>query len=245
MKRIKAHGQSARERGKSVGHGVSSLTLFRASLYVRHLADLEAEGRETISSRELAGKFSISAALVRKDLGLFGAFGKAGVGYYVKGLREALLQKLGLKRTWNVAIVGAGRLGIALSRHKGLAESAFRVAAIVDKYPEATAAKRDSGLEVFHVDDLPRLVNERCIELGIIAVPASSAQDAADTIAQAGIKAILNFAPTHIDVPQGIFVHNVDFTIYLENLAYYANQAYYRDGHPCDLGDKDWLGHQE
>ncbi len=245
MKRIKAHGPADRKLVESVGQKVSSLTLFRTSLYIRYLASLEADGKQTISSREIADEFSISAASVRKDLGLFGAFGKAGIGYYVKSLREALVQKLGLKRKWNVAIVGAGRLGTALSRYKGLAESAFQVAAIFDKYPETTAAKRDSGLDVFHVDELPRLVNERCIELGIIAVPASGAQDAASTIAQAGIKAILNFAPTHIDVPQGIFVHNVDFTIYLENLAYYANQAYYRDGHPCEAGDKDWLGHQE
>jgi len=245
VKRIKVHGPSSRHLAGSGRSRASSLTLFRISLYIRYLAVLESEGRQTISSREIADKFFISAASVRKDLGLFGAFGKAGIGYYVKGLREALLQKLGLKRKWNVAIVGAGRLGTALSRYKGLAESAFQVVAIVDKYPETTTARRDSGLEVFHVDELPQLVNDRCIELGIIAVPASGAQDAATTLVEAGIKAILNFAPTHIDVPQGIFVHNVDFTIYLENLAYYATQAYYSAGHPCEPVDEDWLGHQE
>ena len=201
--------------------------------------ELEQEGRKTISSKELADKFSISAALVRKDLGFFGAFGKAGVGYEVSGLKDSLLNALGLKRAWRVAIVGAGRLGLALARHKGLAESKFEIAAIVDKYPGRTIDGRDSGLEVLHIDDLPRVVAERDIELGIIAVPGPSAQEAADVIVQAGLKAILNFAPAHIDVPPGIFVRNVDFTIYLENLAYYVNEAYHRKRDSDSRGGQD------
>ena len=236
MKRIKAHGPNPREMA---GSRISSLTLFRLSLYLRCLGELENEGKETVSSKELADKFSISSALVRKDLGLFGAFGKAGVGYKVKSLKDALLNELGLERVWKVAIVGAGRLGLALARHKGLAQSKFKIVAIFDKYPEKTIAGRDSGLEVLHVDDLPRVAKERNIELGIIAVPGASAQEAADSIARAGIKAILNFAPTHIDVSRGIFVHNVDFTIYLENLAYYINEAYHRRGNSDGRGRED------
>jgi len=209
------------------------------SLYLRCLGDLEHEGKETVSSKELAEKFSISSALVRKDLGLFGAFGTAGVGYGVKSLRDALLNELGLKRAWKVAIVGAGRLGLALARHKGLAQSRFKIVAIFDKYPEKTIAGGDSGLEVLRIADLPEVVNERGIELGIIAVPGASAQEAADTIVQAGLKAILNFAPTHINVPQGVFVHNVDFTIYLENLAYYVNEAYHQEGNSDRRGGRD------
>ncbi|MBN2207770.1 MAG: redox-sensing transcriptional repressor Rex [Candidatus Coatesbacteria bacterium] len=203
------------------------MTLLRASLYLRYLTSLENEGRQTISSKELADEFSVSAALVRKDLGLFGAFGKAGIGYDVKGLKDSLLTTLGLKRAWKAAIVGAGRLGLALAGHKGLLESRFKIAAIFDKYPERTAAKTDSSLEVLPVDDLPRVVRERGIELGIIAVPGASAQEAAETAVKAGIRAILNFAPTHINVPQGVFVRSVDITIYLENLAYYVNEAYH------------------
>jgi len=215
------------------------LTLFRMSLYLRCLGELESAGRETVSSKELAGKFSISSALVRRDLGLFGAFGKAGVGYEVKSLKDALMSKLGLKRAWKVAIVGAGRLGLALARHKGLTQSKFKIVAIFDKAPERTIAKRDSGFEVLHVADLPRTVKERGVELGIIAVPGANAQEAADTIVRAGIRGILNFAPTHIDVPHGVFVHHVDFTIYLENLAYYVNEASHQKGHSVDRGGRD------
>ena len=205
-------------------------------MYLRYLTNLESAGRQTVSSKELADEFSISSALVRKDLGLFRAFGKAGIGYDVKGLKDSLLTMLGLKRAWKAAIIGAGRLGLALARHKGLTESKFKIAAIFDKYPERTAAKVDSSLEVLYMDDLPRVVRERGIELGIIAVPGASAQEAAETVVKAGIRAILNFAPTHINVPPGIFVRNVDITIYLENLAYYVNEAYHQKGDSDDRG---------
>ncbi len=239
MKPIKGRGPNPPETGSSEASRISSLTLFRASLYLRCLGELENQGKETVSSKELADKFSISSALVRKDLGLFGEFGKAGIGYGVKSLKDALLNELGLKRVWKVAIIGAGRLGLALARHKRLAQSSFKIAAIFDKYPEKTIAGRDSGLEVLRVGDLPRVARERGIELGIIAVPGASAQEAADAIVQAGLKAILNFAPTHINVPKGIFVHNVDFTIYLENLAYYVNEAYHQDGNSDRRGGRD------
>ena len=191
--------------------------------------ELEQAGRKTSSSKELADKFSISAASVRKDLGFFGAFGKAGIGYEVSGLKDSLLDVLGLKRIWKVAIVGAGRIGLALARHKGLTKSKFEIAAVLDKYPGRTIDGEDSGLEILHIDDLPSVAKEMDIEIGVIEVPGPNAQEAADAIVQAGLKAILNFAPTHIDVPPGIFVHNVDFTIYLENLAYYVNEAYHRE----------------
>ena len=110
-----------------------------------------------------------------------------------------------------------------------MTESKFEISAVLDKYPERTNNGREQGLEILHIDDLQKVAAERNIEIGVIAVPGPNAQDAADTIVEAGLKAILNFAPTRIDVPSGIFVHNVDFTIYLENLAYYVNEAYHRE----------------
>ena len=218
--RVKA--ASGARSGRS---GVSSLTVFRLSLYLRYLTVLESEGRKTVSSKELAEKFSVSAALVRKDLGPFGPFGTRGVGYEVKSLRRGLLSVLGLTRKWRVAIVGAGRLGIALSKHKGFSRGAFEVAAIFDKSPERATKRFGPELQVFHIDRLNEVISQRKIELGVIAVPGPSAQQVADELVSAGIKAILNFAPAHITVPNGVFLHNVDFTIFLETLAYYLNSA--------------------
>ncbi|MBN1593061.1 MAG: redox-sensing transcriptional repressor Rex [Candidatus Coatesbacteria bacterium] len=207
---------------------MSTLALFRVSLYLRRLAELEQEGVEKTSSRELGERFSISAASVRKDLGFFGAFGRAGIGYEVHGLRESLMGILGLERTWKVAIVGAGRLGRALAKHKGLAESKFEISALLDKFPDKTLGEGELKLEILHIDVLPEVAHERDIEIGIIAVPGPDAQDAANSIVAAGLKAILNFAPARIKVPPGVFVHNVDFTIYLENLAYFVNRVYHQ-----------------
>lgn len=209
----------------SEGSGISDLSLFRLSLYLRHLASLEALGKRTVSSKELADTFSVSAALVRKDLGFFGAFGKRGVGYNVSVLRVDLLKALGLNRAWRVAIVGAGRLGIALAKHKSLFQTAFEIAAVFDKYPERATSKEETSLEVLHTDRLAEIVRQRDIKLGIIAVPGHGAQDVADSLVDVGVKAIINFAPAHIKVPEGVYVRNVDFTIYLENLAYYVKEA--------------------
>ncbi|MCD6328258.1 redox-sensing transcriptional repressor Rex [bacterium] len=203
--------------------GMPSLSLFRLSLYLRYVKALECKGVESVSSKELSHRFSISSALVRKDLGFLGSLGKRGVGYDIAVLKNGLISALGIDKHWNVALVGAGRLGTALVRYTRRAEGPFRIAAILDKYPQRMTKARDLDMEVLHIDSLPEAVQERDIKIGIISVPGSAAQDVADKLVAAGVGAILNFAPAYIEAPDGIFVHNVDFIVYLENLAHHIN----------------------
>ena len=203
---------------------LSPLTLVRLSLYLRHAMLLENRGKTTVSSKELARRFSISAALVRKDLGLLGGFGRRGVGYEIDVLKRGIRTGLGLTRTWRVAIVGAGRIGVALYKHKAPEQSGFEVIAIFDKFPQRSVGVRDEDLEVLPMAALPETVTQRSVDIGIIAVPGKSAQEAADKLVEAGLRAILNFAPAHISVPEHVFVSNLDYTIYLEGLAHRLNR---------------------
>jgi redox-sensing transcriptional repressor len=198
---------------------VSSLTLNRLSVYLRCLHQLEEEGVHTISSQELADRFRLSSSQIRKDLAHFGEFGVRGVGYDVHGLARALHRLLGLDRDYRLVLVGMGNLGSALARYLGFNSGSFRVVAGVDK-DSAKVGRCIAGLTVRHTDDLTQVVAETGAEIGILAVPAESAQANYDALRQAGVRAVLNFAPVrvvrHPDVP----LKDVDLRINLEELAY-------------------------
>jgi redox-sensing transcriptional repressor len=196
---------------------VPELAVPRLSQYYRAL--LESGGREVISSEDLAALTGYGAAQIRKDLTYFGQFGTPGLGYNVGELKKSLSRILGLDEEWSVALVGVGNLGAALLGYKGLRRPGFRLAAAFDKDPEK-AGRTLEGVPVHEISELPRVVSRHGIRMGVITVPASAAQEVADQLAAAGVKAILNFAPLRLKVPAEVTVHNIDVAIELERLSF-------------------------
>ena len=196
------------------------MTIRRLSVYTRCLQQLEEDGVKTVSSQELAERFNLNSAQVRKDLAYFGEFGVRGIGYYVAGLKAELQKILGLDREWSVALVGFGNLGSALFHYKGFARQGFRIAAIFDADP-AKVGRDVGGALVLPSADLAREVKARGIQIAIVAVPPEAAQAVTDQLAEAGIKAILNFAPSRLRTPRDTRLKHVDLSIELETLSFY------------------------
>jgi len=203
---------------------IPEMTIRRLSLYTRCLVQLEEDGIKTISSQALAERFNLNSAQVRKDLAYFGEFGVRGIGYYVSGLKAELQKILNLDREWRVALVGYGNLGSALFRYKGFARQGFRISAIFDDDP-AKAGRIVDGVPILPTSDLAREVKARNLQIAIVAVPAESAQVVTDKLVAAGVKGILNFAPSRIRVGKDVRLKNVDLSIELETLSFYLAQG--------------------
>jgi redox-sensing transcriptional repressor len=199
---------------------VSEMTIHRLSVYARCLRELEEDRVKTISSQELAERFNLNSAQVRKDLAYFGEFGVRGIGYYVTGLKNELERILGLDRAWPVVLIGFGNLGSALFHYKGFGTQGFKIAAIVDDDPGKVGRDVD-GVPIIPSRELAREARARSVRIAIVAVPAESAQTVADQLVAAGVKAILNFAPARIKVPRDVRLKNVDLSIELETLSFY------------------------
>jgi redox-sensing transcriptional repressor len=199
---------------------IPEMTIRRLSVYTRCLLQLEEDGVKTVSSQELAERFNLNSAQVRKDLAYFGEFGVRGIGYYVSGLKAELQKILGLDREWPIALVGFGNLGSALFHYKGFARQGFRIAAIFDDDP-AKAGREVAGVPIFPARDMAREVKARSIQMAIVAVPPEAAQAVTDQLVAAGIKAVLNFAPTRLRVPRDLRLKDVDLSIELETLSFY------------------------
>ena len=204
---------------------IPSATITRLSLYSRILEKLLAEDTRIISSERLATLCDVNPAQIRKDLAYFGEFGVRGVGYYVKELLFEIKRILGLNKEWRMGIVGVGNLGLALLSHENFSKQGYMFVAAFDNDPQKVSRKLPNGLAIHHINDLPHHAKERGIEIGIIATPSNWAQDIANRLIKANIRAILNFAPTQIHVPPGFKVENVDFTVKLDNLAYHLTAS--------------------
>lgn len=198
---------------------VSESTVARLSVYLRLLKDLSAAGVSTLASEELARRCGTSAAQVRKDLSFFGTFGKRGLGYSVPELMAELRGILGLGREWNVALVGAGRIGQALFGYQDFRTQGFYIRAVFDSDP-AKVGERWNGTEVRSDAELEAVLAEESIDIVIVAVPGPAAQAVVDRVVSAGVRAILNFAPTRIEVPRGVTLKNVNMAVELEGLSY-------------------------
>lgn len=198
---------------------VSEPTIARLSLYLRLLADLGDAGTVTVSSDELARRSGTSAAQVRKDLSLFGTFGKRGMGYVVADLQERLRAILGLERRWRVALVGAGKIGAALFGYDNFRRQGFDIAAVFDADP-GKVGQRWNGLVVRAEETLEEVLEETGIEIAVVAVPARAAQRVVDRLVESGVRGILNFAPTRLDVPSSVAVKTVDMALEMEGLSY-------------------------
>lgn len=199
---------------------IPDIVIGRLPLYLRALSQLAREGREITSSHELGERLGISSAQIRKDLSHFGTFGKQGTGYRIAELEDRLRQILHVNREWEVALVGAGDLGHALGRYNGFRDRGFRITAIFDRDP-AKFGEKIGELEVQDVACLREVIQARNIRVAMIAVPASEAQKVADALVEAGVKAILNYAPITIAVPAGVYVQYIDPVVHLQRMTYY------------------------
>lgn len=202
---------------------ISELTTNRLSIYLRCLSDLVAEGAKTISSEHFAKKFHLNSAQIRKDLAYFGEFGVRGVGYNVVGLRDHLTKILGLDREHSVAIIGAGRLGTALADYYGFQQTNFIVKAMFDA-DEDKIGNKIGDLEIYNIKNFAEIAKKDNIDVAVIAVPASFAQKVLELVSEAGIKAVLNFAPTPLKNADGVKLNTVDLTTSLESLAYFLSK---------------------
>src|SRR6266508_901898 len=199
----------------------SELTTGRLSVYLRCLTYLESLHQQTVSSAEMAERFHLNSAKIRKDLACFGEFGTRGVGYNVSRLKEHLIRELGIDRARNVIIAGAGNLGMALADYHGFNDNGFRIAALLDVDPTKIGRTSRIGIPVLPYSDLRRVVQQQKVEIGIIAVTADAAQDVYDAFVAAGLNAILNFAPAQLRTHEHVKLKSVDLRINLELLSFY------------------------
>ena len=198
---------------------ISESTIHRLSIYYRALVTLENENYKTISSKELAKREKLTPAQVRKDLSFFGSFGTRGLGYPVIELRNRIAEILGLNRLWNVALIGVGNIGSALVSYKEFAKQGFNIKLIFDN-DQRKIGSNHKGIKVSDMKDLKGLVSEEKIDMAIIAVPSAMAQAVADEVVAAGIKAILNFAPINLKLPDDVIMRNQNMCIELEHLSF-------------------------
>ncbi|MDP4127312.1 MAG: redox-sensing transcriptional repressor Rex [Bacillota bacterium] len=198
---------------------IPEATIIRLSVYSRHLTDVDRKGIITTSSGDIADGVGVSPAQVRKDLAYFGEFGTRGVGYNVKDLRQHILRILGLSADWNVTLVGAGNLGLALCSYKGFRERGFIITSIFDSDPSKVGTMI-GNVKVLPIEQLEEVAQQSQTQIGIIAVPAAGAQEIADKLIKAGVQAILNFAPVVLNVPPQIELRNVDLAVNLEVLTF-------------------------
>lgn len=201
---------------------VPDVIIGRLPIYLRALQRMAEKGMTTTSSQELGEHVGVSAAQIRKDVSQFGEFGKQGTGYSIPFLIEKLREILKVDRIWDVAVVGAGDMGHALARYQGFRDRGFRVTMIFDNDP----AKIGQRIGDFVVEDAATMV-ERIraarIKVAMLTVPASAAQAVADQLVQAGVKAILNYAPISITVPHGVQVQYIDPATHLQRMTYYLD----------------------
>ncbi len=198
---------------------ISESTIQRLSHYYRALTQLEREHFDTISSKELARREKLTPAQVRKDLSFFGSFGTRGLGYPVRELKEKIARIVGIDRTWSVALVGVGNIGSALVSYKEFSRQGFNIKILFDN-DQRKIGSNHKGITVLGMDDLERQLNENKIEMVILAVPASSAQAIVDHVVHCGIKAILNFAPIKLKVPDDVFIRTENMAMELEYLSF-------------------------
>lgn len=199
---------------------ISEHTTNRLSVYLRCLKEFSSERVETVSSQALAERAHVNPAQIRKDLAYFGEFGVRGVGYFVEGLQDNLTKILGLGREYSVAIIGAGRLGTALADYYGLMGSTFKVVALFDSDP-AKVGRKVGSFDVFAFEDFASLAEKCKIDLAVIAVPSKYAQDVLDRVSDAGVKAVMNFAPIPLKAKAEVKLKTIDLTTSLESLSYF------------------------
>lgn len=203
---------------------VPEVVVGRLPQYVRVLRELQRKGGKVVSSKELGDLLQMTPAQIRKDLSYFGRFGKQGRGYNVAGLLDQLRGILGLDHEWRIALVGVGRLGRAILGYPGFAPEGFQIVAAFDEDPRQVG-QTVGGLIVQPMSELPHLVAERDIRIGIVAVPAVQAPSVVRQLLTCGVKAILNYAPVSLQVPSDVRLRSIDPVLALQSMTYYLAAA--------------------
>jgi len=198
---------------------IAESTVRRLSLYLRFLEEFEEQGVDTVSSEALATRGGTISAQVRKDLSFFGSFGKRGLGYSVPELASRLRNILGLGKTYRVAVIGAGNIGVALVHFRDFEKHGFRVVSLYDADPKKIGRKR-SNLIVRDQMSIEEDISQEPIDMAIMVTRASAAQELVDRLVQVGVRAFLNFAPVQLRVPDDVVVKNVSLALELEALSY-------------------------
>ena len=196
----------------------------RLSLYLRRLETLVREGATRVSSGMLGEPLGVTDAQVRKDLASLGNLGHPGIGYAAADLANAIRRTLGIDRAWRAALVGMGNLAHALLRYHGFTERGFEIVALFDSDP-AKVGQSVGGLAIHHASDIATMIPRTGAELGILTVPNESAQAVAETLVEAGVRGLLNFAPGVLRLVPGIQVVSVDLTVQLEQLAFLVQES--------------------
>jgi len=199
---------------------VPNIVVGRLPLYLRTLQLMSQEGRRVTSSQELGERLGISAAQIRKDLSQFGEFGKQGTGYNIDFLTDQLRQILSVKKVWDVAVVGIGDVGHALARYQGFSNRGFRIVLLFDNDPKKVGTQVGS-FTVHGIVDLVRKIKEAGVQIAMLSVPVDQAQQVTNMLVDAGVKAILNYAPISISVPQDVHVQYIDPVLHLQRMTYY------------------------
>lgn len=204
----------------NVPEPIPDIVIGRLPLYLRALRRLQQEGRDVTSSHELGKRLDISSAQIRKDLAHFGGFGKQGTGYQIEFLTQKLEQVLQVNREWRVAVVGAGNLGSAISHYRGFTDRGFHIAWLFDADPSKVGQKIGE-FPVRHIDELQTVIQENSVQIAMVAVPAEHAQEVTDILVESGVRAILNYAPINLRVPDIVMVQYIDPVVHLQHMTYY------------------------
>ncbi len=199
---------------------IPEVVVARLPVYIQKLNQLVREGREIVSSQEMAEHLGVSAAQIRKDLSFFGGFGKQGTGYNVINLLESLRSILNLNQIWEVVLVGVGHLGQALLSYQGFSRNGFEIVMAFDNDPKIIG-KTFAGIKVMDVNEMQNHICPRGVPIAILTVPAGNAQEMADQLIRCGVKAILNYAPVTLKVPEGIRLANIDPVLSLQTITFY------------------------
>lgn len=199
---------------------IPDIIIGRLPIYLRALQRLAEQGIHNTSSQELGEMIGISAAQIRKDISQFGEFGKQGTGYSIPFLIERLQAIMKINRIWDVIVVGMGDIGHALARYNGFVNRGFKVTMLFDNDLDKVGQKVND-LEIFSMDSMVEKVKQNKIKVAMLTVPASAAQDVAEQLVKAGVKAILNYAPIHLNVPKDVRVQHIDPATHLQRMTYY------------------------
>jgi redox-sensing transcriptional repressor len=199
---------------------VPNIVVGRLPLYLRTLQLMSQEGRRVTSSQELGERLGISAAQIRKDLSQFGEFGKQGTGYNIDFLTEQLRQILCVNKVWDVAIVGIGDVGHALARYQGFSNRGFKIVLLFDNDPQKIG-KNVGGFTIQDISDMVTKIKKAGVQIAMLSVPVDHAQRVTNSLLEAGVKAILNYAPINISVPANVRVQYIDPVLHLQRMTYY------------------------
>jgi redox-sensing transcriptional repressor len=211
------------ESKTNVKKEIPDIVVGRLPVYLLALQHMQQDGRQFTSSQELGERLGISAAQIRKDLSQFGEFGKQGTGYNISFLSDQLRRILKLDRLWDIAVVGAGDIGHAIAGYQGFSNRGFRVSLIFDNDPEKVG-KKIGEFTIQDTENLVEKIQEAGIRVAMLAVPASQAQPVAEKLADAGVRAILNYAPITINTPPNVHVEYIDPLIHLQRMTYYLDE---------------------